>query len=279
MKTKVIIFALTGAILAGGLISCQSSGDTDVKPPVVENDSTSKPSVEEDNTDNPPDVEEDTTKPPVVENNTTTKPSVVENNTTTKPPSVVENDNISKPPVDEDKPIVEDSSINKPTVEEEVLPPPTITDITQLPSTGGSNAEISNEFMAEVEQAIFNKVNEERIKAGVAPLTYNKTMEKYARIKSEDMGLKNYFSHEDLNGDLITKQMLADGVTYRAWGENIAYISGYGDIPEVLANKFMTNWMNSKGHRENILATKFTSIGVGIYKIGNIVYATQEFYK
>ena len=41
----------------------------------------------------------------------------------------------------------------------------------------------------------------------------------------------------------------------------------------------MTNWMNSQGHRENILSTNFSSIGVGVYKIGNKVYATQEFYK
>ena len=132
--------------------------------------------------------------------------------------------------------------------------------------------------MAQVEQAIFNKVNEERTKAGVAPLTYNTTMEKYARIKSQDMGDNNYFSHTDLNGNNITAKMKADGVTYKAWGENIAYISGVTD-PTALANQFMTNWMNSQGHKENILSTKFSSIGVGVYKIGNKVYATQEFYR
>jgi len=46
-----------------------------------------------------------------------------------------------------------------------------------------------------------------------------------------------------------------------------------------LATKFMDNWMNSSGHRANILSTNFTSIGVGVYKIGNTYYATQEFYK
>ena len=134
----------------------------------------------------------------------------------------------------------------------------------------GYSTVVNDQFMAQVEQAIFNKVNEERAKAGVAPLTYNTTMEKYARIKSQDMGDNNYFSHTDLSGNYITTKMKADGVTYRAWGENIAYIGG---------NQFMTNWMNSQGHRENILSTNFSSIGVGVYKIGNKVYATQEFYK
>ena len=88
----------------------------------------------------------------------------------------------------------------------------------------------------------------------------------------------NYFSHTDLNGNNITAKMKADGVTYNAWGENIAYIGGVTD-PTALANQFMTNWMNSQGHKENILSTKFSSIGVGVYKIGNKVYATQEFYR
>ena len=145
-------------------------------------------------------------------------------------------------------------------------------------TSNNTDAAISDKFMAEVEQAIFNKVNEERTKAGVAPLTYNTTMEKYARIKSQDMGDNNYFSHTDLNGNNITTKMKADGVTYKAWGENIAYIGGVTD-PTALANQFMTNWMNSQGHKENILSTKFSSIGVGVYKIGNKVYATQEFYR
>ena len=145
-------------------------------------------------------------------------------------------------------------------------------------TSDNTDAAVSDKFMAEVEQAIFNKVNEERTKAGVAPLTYNTTMEKYARIKSQDMGYNNYFSHTDLSGNYITTKMKADGVTYNAWGENIAYISGVTD-PTALANQFMTNWMNSQGHKENILSTNFSSIGVGVYKIGNKVYATQEFYR
>lgn len=141
-----------------------------------------------------------------------------------------------------------------------------------------SNTIVNDKYMAQVEQAIFNKVNEERAKAGVAPLSYNTTMEKYARIKSQDMGDNNYFSHTDQSGNYITTKMKADGVTYQAWGENIAYIGGVTD-PVALADQFMTNWMNSEGHKKNILSTDFSSIGVGVYKVGNKVYATQEFYR
>ena len=72
--------------------------------------------------------------------------------------------------------------------------------------------------------------------------------------------------------------MKADGVSYKAWGENIAYIQGTNSN-SALATKFMDNWMNSSGHRANILSTNFSSIGIGVYKIGNTYYATQEFYR
>ncbi|MEG1001817.1 CAP domain-containing protein [Clostridium sp.] len=146
--------------------------------------------------------------------------------------------------------------------------------------SGGNSSNISNSsnFMAQVESKIFEKVNVERAKAGVPKLSYNNTMQKYARIKSQDMGDRNYFDHTDPNGNLITAKMKADGVSYRAWGENIAYIGGVSDA-DALANQFMTNWMNSPGHRQNILSTNFTGIGVGVYKSGDRVYATQEFFK
>ena len=146
------------------------------------------------------------------------------------------------------------------------------------PSTEDQQVSGSSAYIAEIEQLILQKVNEERVAAGISPLNYNSTMEHYARLKSKDMGDRGYFDHADPEGKYITEQMKADGVNYRAWGENIAYISG-GSGNSALADRFMTNWMNSSGHRANILSTNFTSMGVGVYKIGNTYYATQEFYR
>lgn len=140
------------------------------------------------------------------------------------------------------------------------------------------NNSTSNSYISEIEQLIFQRVNAERAAASLKPLSYNNTMQKYARIKSKDMGDNNYFDHKDLNGQLITNNMKNDGVTFNAWGENIAYIEGsYNNAS--LAQKFMDNWMNSSGHRANILSDNYTSIGIGVYKIGNRYYATQEFYR
>ena len=203
-------------------------------------------------------------------NNNNNNDSIVPPSNNTETPE----DTIVPPTVDETP-----STPDTPTVDETPSVPDTpVVDETPDNSTENNVTNADENFMAAVETAIYNKVNEERAKAGVPTLTYNTVMQKYARIKSQDMGDNNYFSHEDLNGNLITTQMKKDGVSYKAWGENIAYIGG-NISADALAERFMTNWMNSSGHRENILSTNFSSIGVGVYKIGNKVYATQEFYR
>ena len=123
-------------------------------------------------------------------------------------------------------------------------------------TSNNTDAAISDKFMAQVEQAIFNKVNEERAKAGVAPLTYNTTMEKYARIKSQDMGDNNYFSHTDLNGNNITAKMKADGVTEPRNLEEQAQVLIGKDIYEKLI----------KGYTEKQWGRKCTDLPAFIIK-------------
>lgn len=244
-----------GIIIGGSLGNSNNSGENNndnenIVPPTNDNETPSTP--------NEPSIDE-------TPNYDESLPSVDET------PDDNENlPNIDEIPSVDDEPSVEETP-NIPNT------PPVVEETPSIPSEDDTTNADTN-FMAEVETAIFNKVNEERVKAGVPALTYNTTMQKYARIKSQDMGDNNYFSHEDLNGNLITTQMKNDGVSYKAWGENIAYISGVSDA-NALAEQFMNKWMNSQGHRANILSTNFSSIGVGVYKIGNKVYATQEFYR
>ncbi len=156
---------------------------------------------------------------------------------------------------------------------------PVLQPLTTTP-TGGSGLESEDGFIPYVEQLIFDKVNQERAKENVPSLENNQTMNQYARTKSQDMGDRNYFSHENPEGDLMNAFMQQDGVYYQAWGENIAYIGGdTNENLEEVAEQFMSNWMNSSGHRENILSTNFSSIGIGVYRVGNKIYATQEFYR
>ena len=196
--------------------------------------------------------------------------------------TIVEQDNQKDNTVKEDKhnnDVVEvaqqSAKTNEVPVKEEKLPAQPVNNVS---SDVNKTQNSSENFMTQVEQLIYSKVNEQRAANGLSQLSYSNTMQKYARIKSKDMGDNNYFDHKDLNGNLITVKMHNDGVNYNAWAENIAYISGVSDA-NALANQFMTNWMNSEGHRKNILSTNVNSIGIGVYKIGNKVYATQEFYR
>lgn len=118
------------------------------------------------------------------------------------------------------------------------------------------------------EKEVVRLVNVERAKYGLSPLTENWELSRVARYKSQDMHDEGYFDHTSpIYGSPFT--MIKNfGISYRAAGENIAM--GYG-TPQAV----MTAWMNSPGHRANILGANYTQIGVGYVADGN--YWTQEF--
>lgn len=217
-------------------------------------------------------------------NNSTSEEADLNKEVVTKDDNISLSDEVDNSTEEEESGVEGVSSYKRPSNRPSYNKPSTPSDKpsqdTNKPSETPSNESIVSDsnYIAEIEQTIFQRVNTERTAAGLPALSYNTTMEHYARIKSKDMGDNGYFSHEDKQGNLITAQMKADGVSYRAWGENIAYIQGINSN-SALATKFMDNWMNSSGHRANILSTNFSSIGIGVYKIGNTYYATQEFYK
>ncbi|MEA5094813.1 hypothetical protein SDC9_56287 [bioreactor metagenome] len=121
------------------------------------------------------------------------------------------------------------------------------------------------------EQKVAELVNIERQKAGLSALTFDQSVSNVARTKSKDMAANNYFAHQSPTygsaGDMLTKF----GIKWSAWGENIA--SGQ-KTPEAV----VTAWMNSPGHRANILSTNFSKIGVGYAVNSNgTPYWTQIF--
>jgi uncharacterized YkwD family protein len=99
-------------------------------------------------------------------------------------------------------------------------------------------------------------------------LTYNWELSRVARYKSEDMRDNSYFSHTSPVYGSPFQMIKAFGITYRTAGENIARGQR---TPEEVVNA----WMNSSGHRANILNPSFTEIGVGYAASGN--YWTQMF--
>lgn len=119
-----------------------------------------------------------------------------------------------------------------------------------------------------VEQQVLDLVNKERAKVGLKPLQMDWELQRVARIKSQDMYSKKYFSHQSPTYGSPFDMMKQFGISYRTAGENIA--QGQRTPQEV-----MVAWMNSSGHRANILKADYTHIGVGYEANG--FYWTQMF--
>lgn len=124
--------------------------------------------------------------------------------------------------------------------------------------------------VSSVESEVLRLVNIERQKNGLSPLKMSTELSNVARKKSQDMADKNYFSHTSPTYGSPFDMMKQFGIKYTAAGENIA--KGYASAEDV-----MKGWMNSEGHRANILSSKFGTLGVGYVNKGGTTYWTQMF--
>jgi uncharacterized protein YkwD len=138
-------------------------------------------------------------------------------------------------------------------------PAPTSSTAVPPPSSGGVTAQV------------VALTNAERAKAGCGPLAVDATLTSVAQAHSQDMASNNYFSHDSQDGRTPFARMTAAGYRYSTAAENIA-------AGQRTAQDVMTGWMNSPGHKANILNCALTQIGVGHATGGSYgVYWTQDF--
>ncbi len=133
--------------------------------------------------------------------------------------------------------------------------------------TDSSNANTVYEI-ADYEAEVVRLVNEIRVSYGLRELKLNENLSAVARLKSEDMRDKHYFSHNSPTYGSPFEMMNQFGINYRTAGENIA-------MGQRTPQEVVNGWMNSDGHRANILNDSFTEIGVGYIENGH--YWTQMF--
>lgn len=120
-----------------------------------------------------------------------------------------------------------------------------------------------------MQQEMLGYINTERDKANVPALKLDAKLSEGAYIKSKDMAQNNYFSHTSPTYGSPFDLMKSLGITYRTAGENIAKHTSVKGAHDA--------FMNSPGHRANILNTSFKNIGLGFYISGNYLYVTQWF--
>ncbi|MCI8702949.1 MAG: CAP domain-containing protein [Anaerotignum sp.] len=168
---------------------------------------------------------------------------------------------IDKP--DSDKPVIDKPGTDKPDSDLPVDKPIEKPDLPELPDDSQTDTDADN--VSTYAARVTELVNVERAKAGLPALTLDAAASQAAQVRAAE--IRTSFSHTRPSGKNCFTALAEAGVNYRAAGENIA--SGQKTPEEVV-----TAWMNSEGHRKNILSPNFTGIGVG-YLEGN--YWTQFF--
>lgn len=148
----------------------------------------------------------------------------------------------------------------------EVPEQPEIPEVPELPE----NPDLSEEpdEASSYEAQIVRLVNEERAKAGLSALTVDSGLEAAGLVRAKE--IVSDFSHTRPDGTSFSTAIREQNVSFRGAGENIAW--GQRSPEEV-----MDAWMNSPGHRANILNANFTRIGVGYYQNGTTNYWVQLF--
>ncbi len=115
-------------------------------------------------------------------------------------------------------------------------------------------------------EEVLQLVNSERQKAGLKPLTLSEELTSIANTKAEDMAENNYFDHTSPTYGSPFQMLQRFGVSYSSAGENIA-------AGQKTPEQVMKDWMNSSGHRANILNKDYTQLGVGYVEGGS--YGTE----
>ncbi|WP_171074175.1 CAP domain-containing protein [Nonomuraea basaltis] len=143
-------------------------------------------------------------------------------------------------------------------------PTPSSSPTTAPPSSGTVGTAEENE--------VVRLTNAERAKGGCAPLKHDPQLRAAAFGHSDDMAKNNYFDHTSRDGRSFTDRIRAAGFTGgSAWAENIAF-------GQPSAASVVQGWMNSSGHRANIMNCRFNLIGVGAAKSSQgRIYWTQDF--
>ncbi|MEZ7128927.1 CAP domain-containing protein [Nonomuraea sp. AD125B] len=154
-------------------------------------------------------------------------------------------------------------------------PTPTPTPTPTAPRTQASGEPTAKASATSVGTAVENEVvrltNAERAKGGCGPLTHDAKLRRAAFGHSADMAKNDYFEHDSQDGRDMVDRIRATGFTGSAWAENIA-------MGQRTAAEVVKGWMNSDGHRENIMNCAYTHIGVGAAKNGQgPLYWTQDF--
>lgn len=128
---------------------------------------------------------------------------------------------------------------------------------------------------AKIETAVYQQINQVRQQDGLKTLKKNDRLAEVARRYSQQMADHEFFSHTGVDGTTVADRVVAQQITFQIVGENL-YMGTNIRKP---AENAVEGWMNSPGHRENILRPVYAETGIGVWKKNNTYYITQLFLR
>ncbi len=149
------------------------------------------------------------------------------------------------------------------------------TNAASSPTTPSTQNNVTPQLLAQsdFQTQVLELVNAERQKVGAPPLQLNDKLGQAAQRHAEDMAKNNFVSHDGSDGSTIQSRIEEAGYDYSAFAENVA---GGQSTPEAV----LKSWLNSSGHRRNILNPDYKEIGIGYAKDSSSDYThywTQVF--
>ncbi|MDA8597014.1 CAP domain-containing protein [Candidatus Pacebacteria bacterium] len=168
-------------------------------------------------------------------------------------------------------------------VDKESVPISTLTyhsaeDVIAEPSEPFITAAAEEVSRGELYEAIHDLTNAAREQAGLTSLRHDRELAEIAEAHSKDMATRNFFSHTNPDNCGLKCRLDEGGYEVMAWGENIIYRTHTADWTTTeLAEYFVESWLDSPGHRKNMLSGTYTHEGVGVYIDGHTVYVTVNF--
>ncbi|MEC0093872.1 CAP domain-containing protein [Paenibacillus macquariensis] len=126
------------------------------------------------------------------------------------------------------------------------------------PTSPTGQAQEGTKDSSQFAEQVLDLVNKERSKAGLGSLSMSEELSKMAMVKAQDMYNNNYFDHNSPTHGSPFDMMKEFGITYNSAGENIAK-------GQTTPTQVMNEWMNSPGHKANILNSSYTRIGISYY--------------
>jgi hypothetical protein len=130
-------------------------------------------------------------------------------------------------------------------------------------------ASAADDFDPKIERSLFNSLNQERARLGLSPLKWNDNLMQSARKHAERMKAVHMLTHQAAGEPVLTQRVAATGLRFNASAENVAFATNPEDLHP--------GWMQSAGHRANILNARYNAVGIGVLRSGDVYYAVQNF--